>query len=199
MKRKATNKYLRKQDLISQITQTTTGAQTPHKTIPSEILTAPLPPSDKSIPRILQDATMIIGAGTEATGAALSITTYYLLASPAKTQRLRSELLSLSPLPPSSSTSNSAHNLLTYPQLQNSPYLSACIAEGLRLSKESNRMPRVNHRDVTMYKGVAIPAGAVVSMSLRDIHLDARIWERPREFLPERWLADSTPTSTTLQ
>ena len=58
-------------------------------------------------------------------------------------------------------------------------------------------MPRVNHRDVTMYKGVAIPAGAVVSMSLRDIHLDARIWERPREFLPERWLADSTPTSTT--
>lgn len=145
---------------------------------------------------------MIVGAGTEATGAALSITTYYLLASPARTQRLRAELLALSPSPSSTSSSSSqplstsTHNLLTYPQLQNCTYLSACIAEGLRLSKESNRMPRINHQHPTIYKGMEIPAGAVVSMSLRDIHLDPEVYVRPREFVPERWLgSSSTPTS----
>lgn len=129
---------------------------------------------------------MIIGAGTEATGAALSITTFYLLASPSKTLRLQEELASLQPSDPSDASA-----LLTYPQLRGLPYLSACISEGLRLSKESNRMPRIINSASTMhYNGLPIPAGTVVSMSLRDIHLDASIYDSPRAFMPERWLLD---------
>ena len=126
---------------------------------------------------------MIVGAGTEATGAALSITTFYLLADPAKTKLLKGELAALQP----SGTSG----LLTYHQLQQCPYLAASISEGLRLSKESNRMPRINRTDITYYKGKAIPAGSVISMSLRDVHLDPSVYENPRKFQPERWLERS--------
>lgn len=148
--------------------------------IPQEIFDAPLPLSEKAISRVTQEATMIVGAGTEAIGAALSIITFYLLADPEKTKRLKEELASLQP---SENT-----KLLSYLQLKQSPYLCASIREGLRLSKESNRLPRINRNDITWYRGQAIPAGTVISMSLRDIHLDASIYENPHQFQPERWL-----------
>ena len=123
---------------------------------------------------------MIVGAGTEATGAALSIITFYLLADREKTKRLKDELASIRP--------SATTKLLSYQQLRKCPYLSASISEGLRLSKESNRMPRINRTEITYYEGQAIPAGSVISMSLRDIHLDASIYEDPYQFQPERWL-----------
>ena len=123
---------------------------------------------------------MIVGAGMEATGAALGITTFYLLADPAKTRRLKQELKSLKP---------AGHNeLLSYQQLFECPYLSASISEGLRLSKESNRMPRVSHAAPTYYRDWMIPAHTAMSMSLRDIHLDGSVFENPGQFQPERWL-----------
>ena len=123
---------------------------------------------------------MIVGAGTEATGAALSITTFYLLADPAKTRRLKQELKLLKP---------AGHNEpLSYQQLFECPCLSASITEGLRLSKESNRMPRINHAAPTYYRDWVIPAYTAMSMSLGDIHLDGSIFENPRQFQPERWL-----------
>jgi len=127
---------------------------------------------------------MIVGAGTEATGAALSITTFYLLTDPAKTRRLKHELMSLQPSGPC--------NLLSYQQLLDCPYLGASISEGLRLSKESNRIPRINHADPTYYRNWIIPPHTAISMSLRDIHLDASVFENPCQFQPERWLNGSS-------
>lgn len=127
---------------------------------------------------------MIVGAGTEATGAALSITTFYLLADPAKTRRLKQELESLQ--------ASGSSNLLSYQLLSACPYLGASISEGLRLSKESNRMPRINHTDPTYYRNWVIPPHTSISMSLRDVHLDALVFENPRQFQPERWLDGSS-------
>ena len=151
-----------------------------HRTVPSEILRSSLPPHEKRLSRITEDAVMIVGAGTEATGAALSITTFYLLADPSKCQRLKLELATLGT--PESS------NLLSYQQLLRCTYLTASILEGLRLSKESNRMPRINRTAPTVYRQWTIPAGTPISMSLRDVHLDPSVFENPRQFQPERWL-----------
>lgn len=123
---------------------------------------------------------MIVGAGTEATGAALSITTFYLLADPGKRRRLKQEVESLQP--------SGSCSLLSCQQLSACPYLGASISEGLRLSKESNRMPRINHTDPTYYRNWVIPPHTTISMSLRDVHLDASVFESPRQFQPERWL-----------
>ena len=150
------------------------------RSIPQEIHDSSLPITEKEISRVTQETSMIVGAGTEATGAALSITTFYLLADPEKAKRLNQELSFLKPLPGSA--------LLSFQQLQHCPYLAASIREGLRLSKESNRMPRINHVDVAYYKGQAIPPGTAISMSLRDVHLNPSIYEDPRDFRPERWM-----------
>ena len=153
-------------------------------TVPHEILHSSLLLWDKGYNRITQEATMIVGAGTEATGAVLSITTFYLLADPVKMRRLKQELKSLGPSGPC--------NLLSYQQLSACPYLGASISEGLRLSKESNRMPRINHTDPTYYRDWVIPPHTAISMSLRDLHLDAFVFENPRQFQPERWLDGSS-------
>ena len=79
---------------------------------------------------------MIIGTGTEAVGAVLSITAYHILSSTARLRLLQQELYSVA------SSANTA--ILPNTLLKKCPYLTGCIKEGLRLSKESNRMPQVN-------------------------------------------------------
>ncbi|KAL8715420.1 MAG: hypothetical protein Q9220_000754 [cf. Caloplaca sp. 1 TL-2023] len=108
---------------------------------------------------------MILGAGTEAVGATLAITTYHLLTSP---HHLRLLLACLSTLTASDNTSMINSGILPYALLQQSPYLTACIKEGLRLTLESNR--------------------TVISCSLRDVHNHPSIFPNPHTFDPSRWL-----------
>jgi cytochrome P450 len=64
------------------------------------------------------------------------------------------------------------------------------IKESLRITTlVVSRLPLVAPCDALRYKQWLIPPGTPVSMSLRDILLDESIYERPLEFLPERWLA----------
>lgn len=79
---------------------------------------------------------MIDVVGRAAIEAAVRITTFYLLADPAKAQRLKKEHNALQP--------PESFGLLSYNQLSKRPCLYALVSEGLRLSKESNRMPRIN-------------------------------------------------------
>jgi len=177
-------KYVQLQVIEAVKSSNCSSCKPKHSTVPHKILDSSLPSPDKGYDRITQEATMIVGAGIEATGAALSITTFYLLADPAKMRRLKQELMSLKPSGPCS--------LLSYQQLSDCPYLGASISEGLRLSKESNRMPRINHTDATYYRNWVIPPHTAISMSLRDVHLDASVFENPRQFQPERWLDSSS-------
>ncbi|KAL8691092.1 MAG: hypothetical protein Q9218_003602 [Villophora microphyllina] len=152
----------------------------PVSTLPEHLHNSSLPPSDKKPARLLEEITMIIGAGTEAVGAALSITTYHILSNPPCLSRLRIEL--------AIAAQHLGTETLPYKLLQQScPYLTACIKEGLRLSKESNRMPRISSSSM-VYGTHIIPAGVVVSMSLRDVHLHPSIFPNPQTFIPNRWL-----------
>jgi cytochrome P450 len=40
----------------------------------------------------------------------------------------------------------------------------------------------------TKYRDIIIPRGTPVSMSIRDIHDDPKIFPEPETFMPERWL-----------
>ncbi|KAL8913295.1 MAG: hypothetical protein Q9171_001859 [Xanthocarpia ochracea] len=172
-------------------------------TLPAHLLASNLSPCDKRTTRLLEEITMIIGAGTEAVGAALSITVYYLLSFPDAVSKVRNELRNAAhrQRPSCSSTSPLTSlqlDILPYHLLASQcPYLGACIKEGLRLSKESNRMPRISSLPMTYYnpdeqKKYNIPVGTVVSMSLRDVHLHPSIFPSPHTFNPERWLGESS-------
>ncbi|KAL8655892.1 MAG: hypothetical protein Q9210_000593, partial [Variospora velana] len=163
---------------------------TQHANLPNHLHLSVLPLSDKTTARLLEEISMIIGAGTEAVGAALSITAYHLLCAPSALSKLQSELSAAAAALPTAA----GKKMLPYSMLrENCPYLTACIKEGLRLSQESNRLPRINRHSATIYGGYVIPKDTIISMSLRDVHLDPSIFPSPHAFIPERWLAGGGP------
>ncbi|KAK5015857.1 hypothetical protein LTR39_002390 [Cryomyces antarcticus] len=83
--------------------------------------------------------------------------------------------------------------------LERCAYLQAVVAEGLRVSLPAvQRMNRVLPTKPRLYTDPQtqnewhIPPNTPVSMSAHLLHFDERVFPRPHEFLPERWLDDPT-------
>ena len=140
-----------------------------------------LPSSEKSLPRLVMEAQSLIGAGTLTSTHMLSMTTYHILSNPAVLQRLMEELLGAIPetdIPWSTS-------LQTLEQL---PYLSAVINEGLRISYGTvHRLRRVHPKHALTFQEWTIPPGTPVGMSSLFMHDDPTIFPGPWIFDPSRW------------
>jgi cytochrome P450 len=147
---------------------------------------------DKFVGRIVEEATNIIGAGTETTASTLTLLTYHALAKPDILNKLRFELSTA--VKHSSST-----DLLDLRTLEKLPYLQGCINEALRVSNPvTGRLPRFNPRAATSYISPAdkttytFPPGTIMSMSMPDLHFNSSIYPDPYAFKPERWI-DASP------
>ena len=144
-----------------------------------------LPANEKSLIRISQDGLVLVLAGTETSALTLSMATYHILAKPHLLKRLQTELQSSFP-------TTADDTIISYRDLEKLPFLAACINEGLRLaSPVSGRLPRIDPNSPITYDDHTLPAGTVISMSLRDILYDPSIYPDPRSFNPDRWLEDS--------
>ncbi|KAK6851687.1 hypothetical protein PG995_011812 [Apiospora arundinis] len=140
---------------------------------------ADLPPAEKSVDRLQDEAQILVGAGTETTAKSFSFITFYLNADPAKRQRLRDELKTAGP---------EADGTFSLAKLEKLPYLTACIMEGLRMmSGVTARLPRVAHEPL-LYQEWAIPPGTPVSQMNYVVNNDPKLFPRPLEFRPERWI-----------
>lgn len=72
------------------------------------------------------------------------------------------------------------------------PYLNAVLKEALRLyAPLPASQPRFFDTD-TVIEGYHIPVGTIVSMSPYCLHHSPEAFERPDEFLPERWLEEGS-------
>ncbi|KAK1250433.1 hypothetical protein MKX08_010436 [Trichoderma sp. CBMAI-0020] len=130
--------------------------------------------------RLLQEAEQFIVAGTETTGYALSVTTFYILQNADIQEKLCRELVD---------AHISLNEHLDITALQNLPYLSAVITEGLRFAHGvGSRLPRVNKTGDVQYRQWRIPAGVPVSMTSRLHHEDPQLFPEPLTFRPDRWL-----------
>jgi cytochrome P450 len=78
-----------------------------------------------------------------------------------------------------------------YEQLERMPYLQACISESLRLYPPVPMFSRTTTEPLTV-GSVTIPRGMDVSISPWLLHRDSTVWDRPDEFLPERWLGEDS-------
>jgi len=137
-----------------------------------------LPSHELSQPRLTEEGITIIGAGTVTTAHTLTTMIYHILSKPTIEARLRADLAT-APSPP------------TWHQLEQLPYLSAIISEGLRLSYGvSHRLQRISPDLPLHYGDWTIPPGTPVSMTQMFIHDDASIFALPKRFLPERWLGE---------
>ena len=79
-----------------------------------------LPPQEKTVDRLQEEGQVFVAAGSETTAKTLTIIFFHLLDNPMIFNRLRTEL-------------ESAPGATSWNALQQLPYLSAVISEGLRL------------------------------------------------------------------
>ena len=126
--------------------------------------------------QLRDEAMTIILAGHETTALALSWTWYLLSEHPAIRSRLAEELASvLDGRPPS---------LADVPRL---PYAEAVLLETMRLYPPIYGIGRESIADMEL-GGHHLPAGTNVYMLAWVIQRDQRYFERPDDFVPERWL-----------
>ncbi|KAJ6782774.1 hypothetical protein PWT90_04131 [Aphanocladium album] len=88
----------------------------------------------------------------------------------------------------------------TWLELEKLSYLSACIAEGLRMAIGGmNRTPRVFPHEEVKVCDWSIPKGTPVSMSTYWMHNDASVFVNPDQFNPDRWLNASSEQLRTMR
>ncbi|KAL9001945.1 MAG: hypothetical protein Q9188_005103 [Gyalolechia gomerana] len=144
------------------------------------LLDSDLPPFDKSVGRLVEDAQTLLGAGSITTSLALALATYYISCNKSVEARLMEELTSAMPDP---------NNPPPLVELEKLTYLSAIVLETLRISYGvSHRLQRVCPDQAITYNYYVLPPGTPISMTAVHIHDDPIIFPDPRTFKPERWL-----------
>lgn len=159
------------------------GKELSHPTIFDELLNGELPPEERSVERLTDEAVTIVVAGSETVAWALTVGTYHILANVSILRKLKTELATAIP-----ELSKSTPQVT----LENLPYLSAVIKESLRLSYgAASRLQRLAHEPLVFSSGTkewTIPPFTPVSMTSVLIHHDESVFPSSHEFRPERWL-----------
>ncbi|KAL8705196.1 MAG: hypothetical protein Q9201_001696 [Fulgogasparrea decipioides] len=144
------------------------------------LLDSDLPPFDKSVSRLVEDAQTMVGAGSITTSFALALGTYYIASDKAVLEELMKEL---------EGAILSAKKTLSLGELERLPYLTAVYLETLRISYSvSHRLQRVCPDQAIQYHNYTLPPGTPISMSSVYIHDHPDIFPDPRILKPERWL-----------
>ena len=144
------------------------------------LLDSDLPPQDKTVRRLVEDAQTLTGAGSETTARTLAVGTFHILSNEHVLRSLMSELERAIPNPGA---------LPPLADLEQLPYLTAVIYEIHRIAcSVSHRLQRVSPVHTIQYHNFTLPPGTPVSMTSSLIHYNASIFPEPRYFRPERWL-----------
>ena len=137
-------------------------------------------PQEKETDHLQDEAQTIIGAGTVTTGHILALTSYYLVENPQILERLQTELGNLM-----SETGPSPK----WQQLEQLPYLTAVITEGLRIGYGiAGRLQRMFPDTVLEYNGYSVPPMTPISMTTILVHDNPTLFPNPRTFRPERFI-----------
>ncbi|KAF6224986.1 hypothetical protein HO133_010181 [Letharia lupina] len=154
------------------------------RTIIYDILTNDqIRPQDKETERLLAEALSVVAAGTTTTAHTLSVLAFHILHNPGILNKLQHELESIMPKPDSQPR---------WSELEQLPYMTACIQEALRWGYGvSHRLQRMFPDTALQYKNWRIPVNTPVGMTSVMLHDDPSLFPNPRSFQPERWLQPS--------
>ncbi|KAI0905938.1 cytochrome P450 [Ustulina deusta] len=159
-----------------------------HPTIFHAILDSKLPPNEKTVERLTEEAQVLVMAGTLTTASTLELMVFWLLKQPETLQKLKNELQTVMP----SVTDIGKVPLATLEAL---PYLTAIIKEGLRLGYGvSTRLQRIDPDKLVVFTDKAtgkewiIPPKTSVGMTSVQLHHNEENYPDSKKFIPERWL-----------
>ncbi|KAA8574347.1 hypothetical protein EYC84_005830 [Monilinia fructicola] len=139
------------------------------------ILDSSLPPHEKSISRLANEAFVVAVAGGETTARTLTFVIYYIHTNPRVLERLLAEITTVMP------KSSDVPSIKT---LQELPYLTVVIKETLRISAMiTSRLPLLSP-DELQYKEWIIPRKTPVSMTPNRVLHDPAIYPSPSDFRP---------------
>ncbi|KAJ3568305.1 hypothetical protein NPX13_g6468 [Xylaria arbuscula] len=131
-------------------------------------------------PRLAQ---LLQQAGAHNVSHTLATIVTHLLSNPEKLELLQKELEDIWSRPDGTETAPS------WSELEKATYLSAVVAEGLRMAVGSmNRSTRVLPERAIDVGGWVIPPGTPVSMTSYWMHNDPVVFPKPQSFEPDRWL-----------
>ncbi|KXS15642.1 cytochrome P450 [Gonapodya prolifera JEL478] len=130
-------------------------------------------------------------AGTETTANTLVWATYLLFKHPKKLDRLRRELDDAFP--------DGLTAPLALAKLKKLPWLNAVIKETLRVRPVVTKVSREVDEDTSVVghdpdgtpRNYEVPAGSTVEVSIYSLQRSSKLWIRPEDFWPERWLAET--------
>ncbi|KAF2164366.1 hypothetical protein M409DRAFT_25245 [Zasmidium cellare ATCC 36951] len=149
------------------------------KTIFHGILNSNLPPQEKSMQRMADEAFVLIVAGGETTARVATVILANLLQNPTLYQRLRKEIANVMSGPELPSTR----------QLEDIPLMRAVVQEGIRIAAPVTSRPMLIAPNEEMrYKEWVIPRSTPTSMTLQSVLFDPEIFPSPHTFDPERWI-----------
>jgi cytochrome P450 len=162
------------------------AAKAQQTTIFDEILNDDdLPAQEKTVDRLTDEATILVIAASETPAKVLALIMYYVLVKPDIQRKLRDEL---------SNVFGSNMKAPSYHQLEQLPYLSAVVKEGLRLHGGIvARSQRISRYETLHCAGFDIPPGTPLSTSSYFVHRDPTIFPNPSVFDPDRWLRSADP------
>lgn len=145
-----------------------------------------LPASEKRTERILNEATVLLVAGTDTTALTLSAIVYHVLADRSVLRQLKDELRRAVPDPDAPPTAA---------QLEAMPYLNAVIHEAVRLHPgAAHRQDRaapdedLTYTDPRTGRAYRLPAGTGIGMAAPLVNRCADVYDRPDKFVPERYI-----------
>ena len=157
-----------------------------HKTVFTDILSSNLPPAEKTVARLQDEAAGIVGAAIETTKTTLSVASFHILYNPEISRKLRIEWREASFNDPEKPT---------WSELEQLPYLTAVIKESLRLSDGvAQRLPRISKNKAIQYDTYSIPPGTPFSMSTYIQH-NSSVFDDCFSFSPDRWLTTAKVAS----
>ncbi|KAI4861310.1 cytochrome P450 [Hypoxylon rubiginosum] len=136
------------------------------------IVQSNLPPSEKNLMRVFDDTT----------AAAMRLILFYVYSNPAILDKLRTELASVAFREPE-------RPVFELASLEQLPYLTAVMTEGLRLSPGvAMRQARIAPDRELVYNKWEIPIRTPIGMTALLMHMDEKLYPDPERFEPERWV-----------
>ncbi|KAI1397246.1 cytochrome P450 [Hypoxylon fuscum] len=160
-----------------------TGEKPSPRTIIHEIVDSKLPPDEKKLERVYNDMATITAAGFETTASILRLVLYHIFSNQEILRRLRAEIATVNGI---SSSSDAKLEVKTLEQL---PYLTSVIMEGMRMSPGiGSRLARIAPDRDLFYGDLRIPAGTPVGMTTILMHTDETLYPAPLSFNPDRWM-----------
>lgn len=143
-----------------------------------QILESNLPAEEKTFDRVFLDVATVTGARIETTASVLRLIIFHVFNDKQILERLRAEL--------ASATADSPN--LDLKALEQLPYLTSVLMEGLRLSPGlATRMARMAPDRDLIYDKWLIPAATPVGMTVLLMHLNETLYANPKRFNPDRW------------